>query len=332
MSASKFKVVVTDFIDEPLTIEREILGDIALVSALNATCPANLDERLADADALLVYHFVNIDQAVIERLQRCRLIVRCGAGYDNVHYQFARSRGIDVCNVPDYGTEDVADSAIAMTLSLVRGTHLLNALCQRGTQQWTYQLAVPLWRIRGRTLGILGLGRIGTATALRAKALGFEVLFYDPYVRDGTDKALGLRRVESLQELLSQSHVVSCHCLLSDETRHMINPQTIQWMQPGSFLINTARGAVVTPEAILAGLESGRLAGAGIDVLADEPPGDDHPLLRAWRDVHHPANQRLILTPHAAFYSEEGLEDMRRKGCANVRRALLGQPPRNVVN
>jgi len=332
MSSTKFQVVVTDFIHEPLEIEREILGDVADVHALSALSSEEIDERVDQADALLVYHFVSIQQSVIERLVRCRVIVRCGAGFDNVDHAFARTRGIDVCNVPDYGTEDVADTALGLMLSLTRGTHLLNAHCHRGTHNWSYELARPLWRLRGRTFGVLGIGRIGTAAALRAKAFGMDVAYYDPYARDGTDKALGIRRVERLQDLLAQSHVLSCHCCLSEETRHIINCDSLQAMRPGSFLINTARGAVVEPEAILTGLESGRLAGAGIDVLAEEPPSDEHPLLKAWREPSHPAYERLILTPHAAFYCEEGLEDMRRKGCENVRRVLLGEPARNVIN
>lgn len=328
----KFKVIVTDFIYEPLQIEREILGDIATVTALSATSIDDLDARIDAADALLVYHFVSVREPQIRRLKQCKIIVRCGAGFDNVDHAFARQQGIDVANVPDYGTEDVADAAMAMTLALARGTHRLNHLCQRGTCDWSYGLAVPLRRIRGRNFGIVGLGRIGTATALRARALGYEVLFYDPYVRDGTDKSLGIRRVQSMRELMSQAHVVSCHCLLSDETRHIVNMESIRWMQPESLLINTARGAVVDPAAILWGLENGVLAGAGIDVLEREPPAVDEPLLQAWRDPAHPAHDRLILTPHAAFYSEEGLEDMRRKGCENVRRVLLGETPRNVIN
>ncbi len=326
------QVIVTDFISEPLDVERACLGDLAQVSALDAQSSADLDERVDQATALLVYHFVTVSRDVIARMPNLKLIVRCGAGFDNVDHRFARERGIDVANVPDYGTEDVADTAIAMVLSLARGTHLLNGLCQRGTDNWTYQLAIPLRRMRGQVFGVIGAGRIGTAAALRAKALGYDVVFYDPYVTDGHDKSIGVRRAQSLEELLSQSQVVSCHCVLSEETRHMINPETIQLLPDRSLLVNTARGAVVDPLAILQGLEQGKLAGAGIDVLEQEPPADDHPLIRAWRDPQHPAHHRLILTPHAAFYSEEGLADMRLKGAQNVRRVLLGQAPRNVVN
>ena len=325
-------VYVTDFIPEPLDIERGILGDLADVVALNARSTADFEARVQDAAALMVYHFLHVHAATIQRLPSLKIIVRCGAGFDNVDGQFARSRGIDLTNVPDYGTEDVADTAIAMALTIARGTHRLNHLCQREDSDWTYGPVVPLNRIRGQVFGIIGLGCIGTATAQRAKAFGFNVVFYDPYVSDGFDKALGIRRAETIHELMKQSNVVSCHCLLSDETRHIVNRDTIELLPDHSIIVNTARGAVVDAEAILEGLESGKLLGAGLDVLEEEPPTENHPVLKAWRDPNHPAHTRLVLTPHAAFYSQQGLEDMRRKGAENVRRMLLGQPLRNVVN
>ena len=327
-----FNVFVTDFITEPLDVERTILGEVAEVTALDAQSENDFGDRLRQADAIMVYHFVSITRATIEKLERCKLIVRCGAGFDNVDHAFARQRGIPVANVPDYGTEDVADTAIGLVLSIARGTHLYNQQCQRGTDSWIYTLATPLHRIRGRVFGVIGVGRIGTATALRAKALGYDVVFYDPHVTDGRDKALGIRRAESVEELLSQSHVVSCHCPLTPETKYIINPSSIELMQRGSILVNTARGGVVDPAAILKGLESGILAGAAIDVLEQEPPASDHPLIAAWRDPSHPAHDRLILTPHAAFYSEEGLKDMRIKGSQNCLRSLTGAKIRNIVN
>jgi D-3-phosphoglycerate dehydrogenase/C-terminal binding protein len=181
-------------------------------------------------------------------------------------------------------------------------------------------------------LGIIGLGRIGTATALRGKALGLDVVFYDPYLPSGYDKALGIRVADSLEELLAQSQIVSLHCPLTEETRNMINDAAIAAMPPGSIVINTARGAVVDAGAVLRGLESGHLLGAALDVLHCEPPPADDPLLVAWRDPQHPAHDRLLLTPHSAFYCEEGLLEMRRKGSENCRRVLEGKAPRNVVN
>jgi D-3-phosphoglycerate dehydrogenase/C-terminal binding protein len=195
-----------------------------------------------------------------------------------------------------------------------------------------YHVFAPLHRLRGRTFAIVGLGRIGIAAAVRAKALGMDVAFYDPYRQDGFDKALGVRRVDSIEELFRQAFVLSLHCPLTTETRHLVNAASLELLPRGAYLVNTARGGVVDTNAIPAALVSGRLAGAAIDVLPQEPPSADDPLLVAWRDRAHPAFERLIVNPHSAFYSEEGLLDMRVKGSDACRRALLGRPLRNVVN
>jgi C-terminal binding protein len=326
------RVIIADFQHGSLAVEQEILQDLAMVESLDVTSEEQLWGRVEDADAIMVYHTLKVTRATIERLTRCKLIVRCGVGYDNVDYQFARSRGIPVANVPDYGNEEVADSAIGMLLALTRGIAYQNAILRPAGSKWRYENVAPLYRLRGRTFAVLGLGRIGTAAALRAKALGMNVIFYDPYKPDGYDKALGVRRVESLDELLRESFVLSCHCPLTSETRNIIDAAAIDQMPRGSFLINTSRGGVVDVTAIPDAIASGRLAGAGIDVLPQEPPSEDHPLLVAWRDPDHAAYTRVILNAHNAFYSEEGLRDMRVKGAEACRRLLLGQPLRNVVN
>ena len=328
----RFRVVITDFILDDLAPERRLLGEIADVVACNAAQESELVGKVEDADAMMIYHCITISRATIERLTNCKLIVRCGVGFDNVDYAFARGRGIDVANVPDYGTEEVADSAIGLMLTLTRGIHLLNSRLRAAEGPWMYTQATPVRRLRGRVFGIVGLGRIGTAAAVRAKALGMDVVFYDPYKPDGYDKSLGIRRAESLPELLKQSFVVSVHCPRTPETDKFIAAKEIEQMPKGSFLINTARGAIVDTSAIPDAIASGRLAGAGIDVLATEPPPPDDPLIKAWRDPSHPAHHRLIVNPHAAFYSEEGLMDMRTKGAESCRKALLGIPLRNIVN
>ena len=330
--SSRFKVVITDFVGEPLDVERRILGDLADITALNARQEDELAGRIEDADAVMVYHFLKITESTLARLRNCKVIIRCGAGFDNVDGAACRARGIPLCNVPDYGSEEVADSALGMALSLMRGIHFLNSRLRRGHGAWTYEQFKPVHRLRGRVFGIVGVGRIGTAAALRAKAFGFDVVFHDPLAPDGREKALGVRRVESLGELLAQSDVVSLHCPLTPETHHLMNRDTLAQMRPGAFLVNTARGGAVEPLAVLDALARGHLGGAGLDVLEHEPPAADHPLLVAWRDPQHPAHDRLILNPHAAFYCEEGLNDMRVKGSENVRRVLLGGTPRNVVN
>lgn len=326
------KVVITDFIADDLAPERDALAGLAVVEAFDALHEDEFAGRIEDATAIMMYHNIHLTRRTIERLDRCRLIVRCGVGFDNVDHVFARERGIAVANVPDYGTEEVADSAIGMTLALTRGIHQFNTRLRDRPEPWMYHVFAPLHRLRGRTFAIVGLGRIGIATALRAKALGMDAVFYDPYRQDGFDKALGIRRAESVEELFRQAFVLSLHCPLTPETRHLVNAESLAWLPRGTFLVNTARGGVVDTAAIPEALASGRLAGAGIDVLPHEPPPSDDPLLVAWRDREHPAYERLIVNPHAAFYSEEGLLDMRIKGADACRRALLGEPLSNIVN
>lgn len=326
------KVVITDFVTEPLDFERSIFGDEAEVVALNAMNEEELTGQIEDAAAVMCYHYLVLTRSVIARLENCKVIVRPGVGYDNIDYVFARERGIPVCNVPDYGTEEVADSALGMALTLARGTHFLHSRLRRGIGDWSVEQAKPIPRLRGRVFGIIGCGRIGSAVAIRAKAFGFDVVFYDPYVPDGMDKALGIRRVDSLKELLAQSYLVSLHCPLTEETKNIIGPDQIAAMKPGSFLVNTARGGVVDTEAVVESLAADHLRGAGIDVLEQEPPDENSPVIQAWRDPDHPAHDRLFLNPHAAFYCEEGGEEFRTKGARECLRGLRGEPLRNVVN
>jgi D-3-phosphoglycerate dehydrogenase/C-terminal binding protein len=332
MSNDRWKVVITDLIVEPLDFERDVLQDVADVVALDAMQESELVGQIEDADAIMVYHYFRFTKSSIERLERCKIIVRPGVGYDGIDIVAARERGIPVCNVPDYGTEEVADSAVGMAVALSRGTHFLNSRLKRGLGAWNVDQALPVPRLRKKVFGIVGCGRIGTATALRAKAFGFDVAFYDPYVKDGLDKALGIRRTDTLTELLNQAHIVSMHCPLTNETRGLIGTEQIHAMPQGSFLVNTARGGVVDTQAVIDALADGHLAGAGIDVLEQEPPLENSPILAAWRNPNHPAHDRLLLNPHTAFYCDEGCEEFRRKGAMEILRAYRGQPLRNRVN
>ena len=326
------RVYITDFIGDGAEVEQRILGKLAKVQALEAMREEELKGRIEDATCLMVYHFLGLGSQTINRLKRCKLIVRCGVGVDNVDSAVARKMGIAVANVPDYGTEDVADTAIGLMLSLTRGTHFLNSRLRSGKGQWSYTQAVPLHRLRGRMFGIVGMGRIGTAASHRAKALGMTVVFYDPYIADGWERAHGVQRANTLEELLSKVHVLSLHCPATSETIGMIGAQQISLMPRGSFLINTARGVLVDTSAVPPSIRSGQLAGAAIDVLPKKPPAENDPLIHAWRDPNDPCHERLILTPHAGFYSEEGLLDIRIKASEACRKALLGEPVRNVVN
>jgi D-3-phosphoglycerate dehydrogenase/C-terminal binding protein len=328
----KPRIYVTDFIDDDLSVERHILDGLADVQSLGAERESQLEGRIEDAACIMMYHFLSLRAETIARLTQCKLIVRCGVGIDNVDWAAARAKGIPVCNVPDYGTEDVADTAIAMMLALTRGIHLLNSRLRAARGPWSYTQAVPLCRLRGRVFAVVGMGRIGTAASRRAQAIGMNVVFYDPYVADGWERAHAARRAETLTELLDEAQVLSLHCPATPETVGMIGAEQISRLPRGSVVINTARGSILDTSAVPPAIRSGQLAGAGIDVLPSEPPRDDDPLIAAWRDPCDPCHDRVIVTPHAAFYCEEGLMDIRVKAAHACRKALLGLPLRNVVN
>ncbi len=317
--ASRPLVVIPDYLTED-SVEQKILGDIADIRMLVASSESAAQPGLKDANIVLLYHDVNISSNTIDMMNNCRAIIRCGVGYDNVDTSAAAGRGIVVCNVPDYGTEDVADHALMMLLGAIRRFGVLHETIRKGG--WAPEGMFGAPRLRGKTIGILGCGRIGTAMALRCKALGMRVVFFDPYLRPGVEKMLGLERADSLQELLPQCAVVSLHCLLTPETKHIINDQTLALLPPDSVVVNTARGGCVDTNALVRALESGRLAGAGIDVVEREPL--DVEALRV-----HP---RVLLSPHSAYYSVEGYWEMRSKGAQEARRALTGQPLLNPVN
>jgi len=316
----RFTVLIVDFLDET-SIESAILGDIAQLTMARATDETELRDYLPQADAMMCFHAISIlGEPSFARASRCRCVVRAGVGYNNVDVEAATRHGVIVCNVPDYGTEEVADHAIMFLLALVRRLVISHQAIRGGT--WDYRTALGAPRLRGRTFGVIGCGRIGTAAAVRAKALGLDVVFYDPFLRQGMDKALGIRRVFRLEELLEQSHFVSLHCYLDQTTHHLMNAQSIARMRPGAILINTARGPLIDESALLAALDSGHLAGAGLDVVECEPL--DNERLR-----QHPG---VLFTPHTAFYSVEGYAELRTKTAEEVRRVLLGEPPRNPVN
>jgi D-3-phosphoglycerate dehydrogenase len=312
-------VVVTDHLAEA-GVERAVLDPIADVRLLQTSDERHVARAGADADVLLVFHDIRLTEVALGALDRCKAVIRCGVGYDNVDLEAAGRRGIVVCNVPDYGTEEVADHALMLLLAIARRLLPCDAAIRAGRWEVTSAFGAP--RLRGRVLGLVGCGRIGTAMALRAKALGMRVVFYDPYLPDGVDKALGVERVNTLAELLPRAELLSLHCPLTSETRHLLNAETLALLPRGAYVINTARGGCVDLGALHDALEAGRVAYAALDVVEREPLDDE-------RLRRHP---RVLLTPHVAFYSVEGLDEMRGKGAWEARRVLEGEPVRNPVN
>jgi phosphoglycerate dehydrogenase-like enzyme len=316
----RFTVLVADFLDES-SVESPVLQDVASLVLCQAIHENELADRLPQADAILLFHDIpHLGEISFAKAPKCRCVVRAGVGYNNVDLKAASRHGVVVCNVPDYGTEEVADHALMFLLALARKLLPCHDAIKRGT--WHYQTAFGTPRLRGKTLGLIGCGRIGTAMALRAKPLGLDIVFHDPHLRQGMDKGLGIRRVHRLEELLEQSDFISLHCYLDETTHHLINTEAIARMKPGVFLINTARGPCIDENALLEGLATGRIAGAALDVVEREPLADSR-----LRD--HPG---ILFTPHSAFYSVEGFVELRTKAAEEVRRVLLGEPPRNPVN
>jgi phosphoglycerate dehydrogenase-like enzyme len=320
--------------EDDAEIEREALGgatDILVHRELVADRIPDDDWRRADA--LIVYYGVPVDPALIERLDSCRILVRAGVGYDHIDIGACGARGIPVCNVPDYGTTEVADHAIALMLALARGLLSYHArLLADPHAGWHWSGAPLVRRLRGGTFGIVGMGRIGTAAGRRAQALDMDVCFYDPYLPDGTELGLGCRRVDSLQALLRASDVVSLHCPLTPGNRNMIDAAALGALNPDALLINTARGGLVDLGALETALREGQLAGAALDVLPEEPPDPDHPLLQAFRRREPGFDGRLLLTPHVAWFSPSGRADLRRKSAETVRDFMLAGRLRNCVN
>jgi phosphoglycerate dehydrogenase-like enzyme len=285
------------------------------------------------ADAVMLYTGrMTIGPETVGRLESCRVVVRAGTGVDNIDLAACAARNIPVCHVPDYSTDEVADHALAMALSLRRGlfsyAEVLNVDPAEG---WRWEQPPLIRRLRGSSFGVVGLGRIGSAAAARARALGCRVLYYDPYVAVAPP-GLDAERRDTLDQLLADADIVSLHVPLTSETRGMIGAAQLGLMKPHALLVNTARGPVVDIDALAAALRAGRPGGAALDVLPQEPPDPDHELIAAWRMQPSWIAGRFVLSPHAAFYSPESVRELRTKAAGIVRDALSGKGVRNCVN
>lgn len=335
---SKFRILTPDaqYTDDA-TIERQTAGpDVAwkIFRERHQTRDRLPEAALHDADAIVVWHEMKIDAEFVAKIPNCLIIVRAGVGFDHIDLEAAGQAGIPVCNTPDYGTSEVADHAIALMLTFCRGIGTFQDAMRRDPLTGFDSTIAPLLRrVRGTSFGIIGMGRIGTATALRAKAFGMNVIIYDPYLPRGAEIAVGVQRVESITDLLRQSDVVSLHCPLTEETRNLLEASRFSEMQKNAILINTARGGVVEITALIEALESNKIAGAALDVLPDEPPVDGDAISRAIGALAvSNLNGRLIVTPHAAWASPESRADARRLSTETAMLYLRTGALRNLVN
>jgi lactate dehydrogenase-like 2-hydroxyacid dehydrogenase len=300
---------------EDADVERAVAGPDIAFDVLRPGDAEVSPQALRRADAVVNCRSRHrLPAHLVDALERARIVVQAGVGFNHIDVAACARRGIPVCNTPDYGTREVADHALALILSLTRGIAAYDDRLRRRAEAWsTLSLPVPpIRRLAGQVLGVVGLGRIGTALARRATALELDVVFHDPYLPPGHELGLGLRRAATLQDLLGQSDILSLHCPLTTATERLIDASALARLKPGAVLVNTSRGGVVDLDAVEAALRGGRLCAAGLDVLPQEPPDRDHPLLADWAARAPWLEGRLILTPHAAFYTPESLVDMRR--------------------
>jgi lactate dehydrogenase-like 2-hydroxyacid dehydrogenase len=271
------------------------------------------DEQWASADALVTVN--DIPEEFRAKLDKCRIVVTPKVGFDNIDVKAWAEMGLPVCNVPDYGTQEVADHAIALMMSLMKGiTFHTRELKKDPRGLWRPALNPFGKRLSACVFGVVGLGRIGTAAALRAKAFGMDVVMYDPYRENGAELSVGVRRAKSLEEVFGQADVVSIHAPLSANTEKLINADVLAASKPGLILINTARGPIIDLDALHDALKADTIQAAGLDVLPEEPADPEHPLIKAWAADEDWINDRLLLTPHSAFFTPESVYDMRYKG------------------
>jgi D-3-phosphoglycerate dehydrogenase len=314
---STYRVLLTDYAWPNLDIERAILAEYEaeLVVAPDRNL-ATLIRLARDVDAIMT-NWSDVPAPLIDAVPNCRIVARLGIGLDNIDVRHATARGIPVTNVPDYCLTEVAEHTIALLLALARKIGMFHENARAG--RYDLSAGFPLRRIEGQTLGIVGLGQIGRRVATKAQALGLNI------VASSRSRQNSMRGVAwaDLNQLLSHSDFVSLHVPLSDETRHIIGAAELAQMKPTAFLINTARGGLLDHQALATALREGRLAGAALDVQDREPP-----------DLSQPPydDPRVIVTPHAAFYSTESVDELRRRVAHQVGLRLTGGRPESVVN
>jgi len=310
------KIAITDYFDSPSPEEQEILGD--LVSATPGP----------ETEVLLVWH-QRIDEQYATQFPKLRGVQRYGVGFDNLDLEYLKSRGIICANNPDYGVDEVSDTALAFVMNISRGVTRYDTLAQKLKNTWQENVLTDLRRSCNTTVGVIGAGRIGSSVLLKCEYIGFKTILFDPYKPTGYEKVIKAKRAETLDELLSGADIVSIHCPLNAETKGMVNREFVSKMRRGASLINTARGGIIEHNDVLySALKMEWLGAACLDVLPEEPPGSD-PLIDGWRNGEESLKGRLFITPHTSYYSQQSVSEMRRSAAANALRMMRLEMPRN---
>ena len=321
MTENKFKVVFTDYDFPSMDIEKGVLSEIDCeIISPQTNNEDKLIEICKDADGLIV-QYAPITEKVINSLTKCRVISRYGIGVDTIDLKAARAKGIHVCNVPDYCIDEVADHSLSLILSLGRKIVKLSNSVSAGVWD-ALGVSKPVYNFKKQILGLIGFGKIPQNLFIKAKNFFKEIVVYDPYVPKEIVTKFNLR-IATFYEVLRSSDFISIHCPLNDTTKYMFSLREFQLMKKTAYIINTSRGGIINTKDLYQALNSGLIAGAGLDVLEKEPPGIGFELTKF---------DNVIITPHAGFYSESALEDLKYKTAFNVLQVLKGEKPINVVN
>jgi D-3-phosphoglycerate dehydrogenase len=316
---AKAKVVLTDYVWESLDVEKKILGDLGELVPMQTKKPEEFLAQAADCDALLNTYAGPITAEAMAKMPKCRIIARYGIGVDTIDLKAATEAGIIVTNNPTYCIEEVAEHTMALLLDSARKIAFYDRQVRAGT--WAVPPGKPLYRLVGRTLGLVGFGNIARQVAVRAAAFGMKILYADPFVKDGQFSEPG-KKVE-LDELYKSSDFVSVHPPLTPQTRGMINDDVFSKMKPAAVLVNCSRGPVVDTAALVRALDAKKIAGCALDTTDPEPLPDPHPLR---------GRDNVIINPHVAWYSETAMVGLQAGAPNEVRRVLSGEWPVNVVN
>jgi D-3-phosphoglycerate dehydrogenase len=317
MEKNKFKVVITDCDHGSIEEEKEELGRIGAELILaQVKEEKDLIRECKEADGLINQYSL-LTRAVLEQLPKCKVLARYGVGVDSVDLKAATDLGIIVANVPDYCMDEVANQTIAMILTLIRKTAFLDRKVKSG--EWDFHSGIPIHRTKGKTLGLIGCGKIGLEVAKKISAFGVRVMTFDPYL----EKAPEGIELKDFDSVLKESNFISVHCPLNNSTRHLIGEKEFKKMEKKPLLINTSRGPIIDEKALIHALREGLLSGAGLDVLETEPPDSQSPLLKM---------ENVVLSPHIGFYSVESISELKRRTAKNVADVLMGKWPGFVVN
>lgn len=314
------KVVITDYQYDDIHAEREIITGAGYeLCDYQIKNHKELIHFVKDADAIIT-QYSDISAELIEELDHCEMIIKYGIGVNNIDCEAASKKGIYVCNVPDYGVEEVSDHAVTMILSLAKKLPVL--MNSFRNDEWGYSSTVPLKRIQGSILGLIGFGRIPQLVAQKMKGFEVTVNVYDPYISGDTTQQAGVHLVD-LETIFRESDFISVHVPLNNETKGLVNKHSFSMMKPEALIINTARGGVVDENDLIEALRSHVIAGAGVDVYETEPVKAGHPLLHM---------DQVIATPHCAWYSETAITTLQRKVAEEVVNVLGGNQPFHCVN